>query len=176
MQLSGKLTDEDLTDVRHLARSKTYWLKIAARNWYGILLLCAVAWGTVAGLTGETHPNWAAVAGIWLVLIALSAWSFYRTKRTMHKQFIQANASLPDSITILKDGLRLDGPNGATSFQPWSNFTQCREGKRVMLLQTRYGGALILPVAKLSEMERESIRQIVTPHVSAASTRPAQNF
>lgn len=160
-------------DARRLARSKTYWLKIASANWYGILLLCAVAWGTVAGLTGDTHPNWAGIAVIWLVLIALFAWGFYRTKRAMHKQFIQANAALPDSITILNDGIRLDGPNEATSFRPWSNFTQCREGKRVMLLQTRYGGALILPVSELSEMQRESIRQVLGPFVSTPNTRAA---
>lgn len=34
-QFSGKLTEADLNDVRRMLRSKMYWPKLLAKNWYG---------------------------------------------------------------------------------------------------------------------------------------------
>src|SRR5690349_19837783 len=128
MQLSGKLSEEDFTEARRLSRAKRHWLKAVAVNWYGILLLCAVAWSTAAGLTGATHPNWIGVAVLCAVLIGIIGLAFYRRKAVIGRQFSRVSAAVPDWITLLKDGVKLDGPGGATSFLPWSNFQGCREG------------------------------------------------
>jgi hypothetical protein len=176
MQLSGKLSEEDFTDARRLSRAKRHWLKTVAVNWYGILLLCAIAWSTAAGLMGSTHPNWLGVGVLWAVLIAIVAYVFYKRKGAIERQFSRVSAAVPDWITLLNDGVKLDGPGGATSFRPWSHFQGCREGKRVMLLYTRNGSTLILPVAGLPEMERESLRQTLAPHVSVASPQTAHEF
>lgn len=176
MQLSGKLSEEDFTEARRLSRAKRHWLKTLAVNWYGILLLCAIAWSTAAGLMGATHPNWLGVGVLWAVLIAIVGYVFYKRKGAIERQFSRVSAALPDWITVLKDGVKLDGPGGATLFQPWSNFQGCREGKRVMLLYTRNGSTIILPIAELPEMERESIRQMLAPHVAVANPQTAQEF
>src|SRR5689334_8632785 len=128
MQLSGKLSEEDFTEARRLSRAKRHWLKAVAANWYGILLLCAIAWSTAAGLMGATHPNWLGVGVLWAVLIGIIGLALYRRKAIIEKQFSRVSAALPDWITLLNDGVKLDGPGGGTQFQPWSNFQGCREG------------------------------------------------
>jgi hypothetical protein len=170
MQFRGKLTEADLEDVRRIVRSKWYWPKLLASNWYGVLLLCAVIWATVAGLLGETHPNWRAVGILWVVILGVFGWVFYTTKKGMAKEFSQLNTTLPDWVSLVDDGVKLSGPQGATAFQPWNNYKGWREGKRVMLLDLQGGGFMMLPVADLSEIERDSIRQFLRSHIVGVST------
>ena len=67
---------------------------------------------------------------------------------------------------LADDGVKCNGPNGAMGFHPWRNFSRWREGKRVVLIdQSQGGGFVILPVADLSEIERESIRGILKAHL-----------
>jgi hypothetical protein len=173
MQFRGKLTESGLNDVRQVVRSKWYWLKFLAVNWYGIILLVTVIWGTIAGLVGTTNPNWLGLGILWVVIIAIAAWAFYSSKRSMAKEFSELSASLPDWITLAEDGIKLNGPNAATSFQPWGNFKGWREGKRVMLLDSQVGGFLMVPVAELSALERESLRQFLRLHIATVTARSA---
>ena len=85
----------------------------------------------------------------------------------MAKEFMQLNVSLPDWINLESNGVKQDGPSGATSFQPWSNFKGWREGKRVIVLNLKTQGFLMLPVFEISEMERESIRGILRMHIDS---------
>jgi hypothetical protein len=167
MQFSGKLTEADLEDVRRIVRSKWYWPKLLAANWYGLTLLCIVVWVTVEGLLGWAHPNWRGLGVVWVVILALFAWVFYRTKKAMAKEFSQLNSALPDWVSLVDDGVKLSGPNGASTFQPWSNFKDLREGKRVVLLDMQAGGFVILPVSELPENQRQSICQFFRSHVGA---------
>jgi hypothetical protein len=173
MQFRGKLTDEDLNDLRRVVRSKMYWPKLFVANWYGLMLLCVVLWATIAGLLGATHPNWSAVGVLWVVLLGLFTWAFYSVKRKMAKEFLQLNATLPDWISLVDDGTKLNGPNGATGFWPWNNFKGWRERKRVMLLDMQTGAFVILPVGELSDPERQPIRQFLRLHIPSASATAA---
>lgn len=170
MQISGKLTEADLNDVRKTTRSKTYWLKLLLGNWYGIALLLIVVWATISGLLGQTNPNWRAVALIWALLAGIVLWAVYRTKRARAREFKQLNATLPDQVSLTNDGVKWDGPNGATGFLPWRNFKGWRQGRRVVLVDEREGNRfVILPVAQLSEVERLPIRQLLRSHISPGS-------
>src|ERR1700742_2974035 len=117
MQISGKLTTEDLDDVRRIIRPKFYWLKVLAASWYGILLFGAIIWATIAGLLGKTHPNWTGLGILWLVIAALAAQVFYKAKKSSAKELAALNAGLPDWISLEDSGIKTNGPNGATSFQ-----------------------------------------------------------
>jgi len=171
MQFTGKLTEADLRDIGKMTRTKMYWVRLVAGNWYGTALLLIVVWGTIAGLLGQINPNWRAIGMIWAVLVALFLWATYRTKRAWARQLTQLNATLPDQVIFTNDGVKLDGPNGATGFLPWRNFKGWREGQRVVLIDQCEGNrAVMLPLAQLSEIERLPIRQFLHSHIPPVAT------
>jgi hypothetical protein len=84
----------------------------------------------------------------------------------MAREFSQLNATLPDHLNLTTDGVKIDGPNGASAFLPWRTFKGWREGRRVVLIDLSQGNSVvILPVAQLSEIERLSIRQYLQSHI-----------
>ena len=166
MRFTGKLTQADLDDLRKLIRSRFYWLKLIAANWYGAALFLAVVWATVSGLLGQTKPNWSAVMIIWIIIVAILSWSISRTKRMRMRELKEINAAPPDQVNLTSDGVKWNGPTGGTGFLPWRNFKGWREGRRVLLIEQREGSsAIILLVAHLSEIERQPIRQFLQFHI-----------
>lgn len=169
MQFKGKLTESEMDDVRKVLQTKMYWPKILLANWYGLALILALIWATISGLFGGANPNWRFVAISWAVLGGIALWMAYSTKRTMAREFTQLNATLPDHVNLTTDGVKMDGPNGASAFLPWRTFKGWREGRRVVLIDQSQGNSVvILPVAQLSEIERLSIRQFLQSHIPAA--------
>jgi YcxB-like protein len=165
---SGKLTEPDFKDVRRMVRSKMYWPKLLAANWYGVLLLCALAWATVAGLVGRNDPNWKALGIFWVVIAGIIGWAFYSTKKSIAKESAQLNATLPDGVTIENGGVKLELPAGATAFHPWQSFRGWREGQRVILLDKTDQSFIMVPVAELPEIDRESLRQFLRGAISSS--------
>src|ERR1700743_3200735 len=159
IQIAGKMTPEEIREAGGMVRSKWYWPKLLARNFYGILLLVAILWATILGLTGKTHPNWTAMAMIWLVIFGLFGWGFLKTKKGKSQQLEQVNNSLPDWIILENDGVRLEGPNGTTAFQPWRNFKSWQQGKRVVVLALLNGGVMFLPITNSGQSEQQAIFQ-----------------
>ena len=169
MQFPGKLTEQDLKDVQRIVRSKSYWARLALRNWYGIALLVAVTWGTIAGLLGQTKPNWPALGIVWAVIAGIFGWSFYRAKQGQMRALAKFNAASADQISLANDGVKMNGPNGATRFLPWINFKGWREGSRTVLLdQTQENQFVILPIAQLSEIERQQLRGLLRSQIPSA--------
>jgi hypothetical protein len=169
MQFTGKLTEDDLKGVGKMTRSKLYWVRLIVANWYGTALLLIVVWATISGMLGQIKPNWQAVGLIWAVVAGLALWTYYRTKRVWARQLRDLNATLPDQVSFTNDGVKWDGPNWATGFLPWRNFKGWREGRRVVLVDQCNGNrAVMLPVAQLSELEREPIRQFLNTHIPPA--------
>jgi hypothetical protein len=166
MQFSGKLTEADLKDLGKMTRSKMYWVRLVVANWYGTALLLIAAWATIAGILGQIHPNWRAVGVIWAIVAGLASWNIFWTKRARGRQLKKLNATLPDQVSFTNDGVKWEGPNGATGFLPWRNFKGWREGRRVVLVdKSEENRAVILPVGQLSEIERLPIRQFLQTHI-----------
>lgn len=159
MRLSGKLTEMDVNDLRRMVRSKWYWPRFVLENWYGMAIICILLWASIGGLMGKIHPNWRLVGPMWAVVAAFVALAIYRTKRRMTGEFTRLNATLPDWIHLANDGLKFEGPGGASAFQSWGDFKGWREGGRVMLVDRVEGhGFVILPVGDVSEAERQALR------------------
>jgi hypothetical protein len=170
MRFTGKLTEADLNDVRKMTQSKMHWLKLLLANWYGTALILILVWGTISGLMGQTKPNWRAITLVWVVVAGIVLWAVYRTKRARARKLTQLNATLPDQVSLTTEGVKLDGPSGATGFLPWRNFKGWREGSQVVLVDQSQGDRfVILPVQQLSEIERQSIREFLQSHISPAS-------
>ena len=80
----------------------------------------------------------------------------------MAREFTHFNATQPDWITVSNEGLKFDGPSGATGFQPWTNFKRWREHGRVLVLEQSLGRRfVILPIGELSDVERQPLRELL---------------
>ena len=168
MQLQGKITEADLKEAQKMSVSKMYWPKLLLANWYGLALILALMWATISGFFGSTNPNWRDIAIMWAVAVGIVLWALYSTKREIAREFTQLNATLPDHLSLTTEGLKIDGPNGASAFLPWRTFKGWREGRRVVLIhQSQGNSAVILPVAQLSEVERLSLRQYLQSYIPA---------
>jgi hypothetical protein len=167
MQFTGKLTESDLSDVRRLLRTRTYWPKILFANWYGLALVLILFWVTISSLFGRTTTtNWKAIGIMWLILGGIATWVVYNTKRSMAREFAQLNAALPDYLNLTLEGVKIDGPHGTSALLPWRSFKGWREGKQVFLLDQLEGNSVvILPVAQLSETDRVSLRQYLQSQI-----------
>ncbi len=169
MRLSGKLTKDELADVRVMVRSKYYWLKFVMFNWYGILLVLVIPGVTIAALFEPGKADWKGLEIAWAILIGIVGITFYRVKRSSAREFEALSASLPDWIVLADDGVRFEGPDGATSFRPWGSYKEWKERKRAIVIKLDKGGDVtILPTGYMSETDRKvlrgQLRSYVSPH------------
>lgn len=166
MQLEAKLTAEDLDDVRKMVRSRFYWLKFLLRNWYGVVLLGFISFGTFIGLLEPKEVNWRAIGILWAIIAAIFGWSFYSVRRSEMRELADLNRALPSSYTLAPQGLKSEGPDGANAFQPWAAFNGMREGRRVVLLlmdgDKRF---VMLPTARLQHTERQQFHDLLKSYV-----------
>jgi hypothetical protein len=169
MQFTGKLNEEDMSEVRKMTRSSAYWLN-AVLYVIGLSFVTARAWKVTFAVLARTPSDWQFAAIIWAAMAGLILWALYNQRQTRAKQLTQLNATRPDQTTFTNDGMKFDGPNGATALVPWGNFKGWREGRRVMLVERNEGNRFVmLPVAKLSDVERLPIRQFLQSHIATAS-------
>ena len=127
------------------------------KNWYGIVVIGLLLWVMIDSLVRGTEIHWRGVGALWAVIAALFALVVFRTRRETAREFARLNATLPDWVTLGPEGLKFDGPNGATAFQPWGNYKSWRRGKEVILLDRWQGeGFTMLAFSQLSESERHS--------------------
>ena len=173
MRFSGKIDELDLKELQRMLRPKWYWPKFALQNWYGLAIVCVILWATVAAVLEGKNTNWSGLGLLWLIVGAFVAWVVYRTKTSMSSEFARLNVNLPDWVDLTSGGIKLDGPDGEYAFQPWMSFVTWREGRRLILLnQTRDRGVLVLPIANLSDVQKEQIRQLLQANISPSRTNP----
>ena len=104
------------------------------------------------------------------MLVVIGGASFFRYRKGTREAVANLDASLPDSLTLAAEGVRLDGPNGAQSFQPWMTYAGYREGDHVVVLRRKEKGLYnVLPVSGLSQGEREALRGMLTSYLPAAA-------
>ena len=65
--------------------------------------------------------------------------------------------------------MRLQGPNGAQGFQPWSSYNGYRWGEHVVLLARKEGNLYnVLPISALGEGERQALRGMLSGYLPGA--------
>jgi hypothetical protein len=159
-----------LKDVQRLLRRKMYWPKLLIKNFYGALHVGALLWSTTVGILGKARPNWYGITVAWIVFVCVLAWAIRSTKKSVVKGFSAFNASLPDWVCLDERGIKFDGPNGATSFQPWQNFRGWHDGGRVVLIDKTGGGFVILSIGELPMGQRDSVRQFIRSRFTLSGT------
>jgi hypothetical protein len=171
MQFTDKLTEADMSEVRKMTRSKfMYCLEFFATYLCGAGVLVYVAGLTISGLLGHTKPNWPAIALGWVAAPGISLLAVYVERGTHSCRLRQLNAVRANLISLTNDGMKFDRADGATALMPWRDYKGWREGRRVMLIvRRRRDRVVILPVAQLSEIERQPIRQFLQSHIPPVS-------
>ena len=169
MEFSGKLTPQDVEDLRRLLRPCLFWIRQIAEGWQGAALLIAIVWATILGILGKTHPIWWAMAAIWAVIIAIVAWTVCKVRREREQELRQLNAALPEKIVFTSAGVTWDETHSQTHFLPWSEFTNWRERGRVVALDGPRGKpAVFVSIAHLSELERQHLRDRLRSQIPPA--------
>ena len=163
MEFQCKLTNAEMREAVRLNRTR------AARLWrvlrylrlfmvVGVLLVVIVF-----NLRSRT-PNWSAVVGLafaaaFVAVAAVWAWTFRDRRRVL-----RMNAG--ERMTIDANGIGTAKAQGATSFTPWTQFQNWREGALVFTVGNAKG-FLTIPKTALSEAQVTEVRGILETQVRA---------
>jgi hypothetical protein len=172
MQISGKVTAQELADIGSLVRPKWYWPKLLIQNLYGLLIVGVLLWTTSAAAMAGEREHWRARIVIWLVIAGLFGWVLVSARRSRRKELVKLNAGLPDRIHLVPTGIQSHNVNGAMSFPPWSALRGWRSTSKVILLDlTESEAFIILPIAQLASSDVALLRGMVSSQLGTAQSK-----
>jgi hypothetical protein len=167
MQFAGRLNEQDIADARVLVPAKGQEARTLSLAFRGAVVVGVPALVTYKFLTVATRPNWWALAALWLFALGCGALLVYVYKSGNAR--VAARLKLPDRIDLNDDGIKMSRADGASTFHPWANVTDWREGRRVVvLMQSTTDILTILPVGDLSDAARQPLRDLLKTHVVAS--------
>jgi hypothetical protein len=170
MELSGRLTKEDLDDVAHLLRPRGYWVSFVLETWHGAALFLTIVWATILGLLGQTKPNWVAMGLIWTVIAGIVLWSARAVRRERTEDLARVNAAVPECFKFMSEGIRWTEREGRAILLHWSDVAAWRERGRVIAIDQRGGTpAVILSIGNLPEWERQRLRDFLRSQIAPAA-------
>ncbi len=172
MDFSGKLNEVEVKEATRFIRPKGYQTRLILT--YARLVVYA---GVVFYVLFESFarhqrvPESVIVTRI-LLLVVLLGFFYFRYRKGSRQAVANLDASLPDTLSLSAEGVRLNGPNGAQGFQPWMSYKGYREGKHVVILDRKEQGLYnVLPISGLQEGDRHSLRGLLQNYLPAQGTR-----
>ena len=170
MHFHGKLNEAEVKEATRFIRPKGYVARMAL-SYLRFILYAALVLGILfASFVRHANIPPQVIATRIVLLVVIGGASFFRYRKGTREAVANLDASLPDSLTLAAEGVRLDGPNGAQSFQPWMTYAGYREGDHVVVLRRKEKGLYnVLPVSGLSQGEREALRGMLTSYLPAAA-------
>src|ERR1051326_3862 len=103
MRIRGKVEQADVADVRKLILGKFYSMRLLIHPFVlGILLIC---WTGLTVLRWLPR-SWGPIGMVPLAIVLYVVW-FYGLLRSSEKALKRLNATLPEWITVLPEGIRL---------------------------------------------------------------------
>lgn len=168
MQFNGKLNEVEVKEATRFVRPKGYKARMLLS--YFRLIVYAVIVIAILYASFVQHAKIPPqVIGIRLAfLVALGIFSYVRYRKGTREAVAALDASLPDSLVVSAEGVRLEGPNGAQGFQPWASYSGFREGEHVVLLQRKEKGLYnVLPISAMGTSEREALRGMLGGYLPA---------
>jgi len=169
MKIRGRLTPSELKDGVGLFRPKSYWVKFAVINWYGLVLLGILIYATIVALAGFRHANWHALGMLWLIIGSILLIALYLGRSRASRALAGMNRQLAGTFQIAPDGVRGEAESGASSFLPWSTFSAWKRGKVVYALKSQSGAVTILPLDGLSGDEIEGLSAMLRSSIGEPS-------
>lgn len=161
MQVRSTLTPEEYREAALLSRSKYFWLRFFAANWYASIICLLLLGVGVSDLIHHTQPRWDLMALYLAIFGGFIAFSWYRYNGKIAKVGVAQNAARK-SVSLDPDGIRTCLNSGADVFVPWSSYSKWVEGKSVFVL-TGDSGTTILPATDGNET---SLRGLLESKIS----------
>jgi hypothetical protein len=162
MEIRSSLTAMELREVARLSRSRYFWLRFLAVNWYATLLAGALIVVTTQTAIHHQPLKWRDFLIVLAVVAALYAYSWFRYTRNFSR-LAARSASRNRTITLESDGIHSQAESGATSFVPWESYDRCLEGKLIFLLK---GNDAVMAIP-FDEMTRDSLRTYLRSNIVA---------
>ena len=169
MQFQGKLNEVEVKEATRFIRPKGYGMRMAL-SYTRLVVYAVIVIGILfASFVRHAHIPPAVLATRVAILLLIGGASYYRYRKGSRAAVANLDASLPDSLTLSAEGVRLSGPNGAQGFQPWVSYSGFRAGEHVVLLQRKEKGLYnVLPISSLGTGERNALRGMLGSYLPAA--------
>ena len=166
MQFLGKLNEIEVKEAARFVRPKGYSSRMAI-SYIRLVVYAAIVIGILyASLVQHAHIPPVVIASRIGILLLLGGFSFYRYRKGSRDAVASLDASLPDTLELSAEGVKLEGPNGSQGFQPWGSYSGFREGEHVLLLQRKEKGLYnVVPTSALGAAGREVLRGMVSSYL-----------
>ena len=92
MQVRSTLTPEEYREAALLSRSKYFWLRFFAANWYASIICLLILGVGISDLIHHTQPRWDLMALYLAVFGGFIAFSWYRYNEKIAKAGVAQNA------------------------------------------------------------------------------------
>jgi|HubBroStandDraft_4_1064222.scaffolds.fasta_scaffold692736_1 hypothetical protein len=162
MEIRSSLTAGELREVARLSRSRFFWLRFAATNWYATLLAVALIVVVTNGAIHHQQIDWRETLIVLAVVAALYAVSWFRYTRKFSR-LASRSAARNRTCTLEADGIHTQSESGAMSFTPWRAFDLCFEGKLIFLLK----GKNAIMAVPFDQINRDSLGTYLRSNIVA---------
>jgi hypothetical protein len=168
MRIRGELNEDELNDVRSLTHSRAILPSLLRPgNAMGLFLVCFIGWFLADRLLHRDFKHWMSIGGIWAAVILVAVLALRQEIKYTKRAPLQIDLATADWITVLPDGLKVDDPDGETTFNLWIGFRSWREGSRVILLERVIGpGVVTIPLSGMSDVEKENLRGMLSARIN----------
>lgn len=166
MEFPGKLNAVEIKEATRFVRPKGYNARMAFSYVRMIVYAAIVVFVLFESFYRHAHiPRSVIVTRIVILLIIIGVF-YYRYRRGTRQAVANLDATLPDTLSLSTEGVRLNGPNGAQGFQPWASYTGFREGQHVVLLDRKEKGLYnVIAISALDPGQRQQLVGLLQSHL-----------
>jgi hypothetical protein len=162
MDFSGKLNEVEVKEATRFIRPKGYSARMAISYLRIVIYAAVVVFILYQSFGRHQHVPMGILVSRLVILVVLLVFVYVRYRRGSRQAVANLDASLPDTISLSAEGVRLNGPNGAQGFQPWVSYRGYREGQHVVVLDRKEKGLFnVLPISGLPEGDRHQLRGLL---------------
>lgn len=161
MQIRTAVSPAEIGEAITLSRSKKFWLKFFAANWYGTLICLVVIGADVNLLANHQAQKLGPSLLLFVIMAGLMVFSYYRWQSKVSKALQSSHVRI-ESQSLDSDGIRIKLKTGTETFVPWSSYNKWTEGKNIFLL-TGTDGTTIIPT---DDGNRDALRGMLSSRIS----------
>jgi hypothetical protein len=162
MEIRASFTTAELQEVARLSRSRLFWLRFLAVNWYATTLCVVVICVVVNAEIHHQQVQWRGILIVLAMIAAIYSFAWFRYTRKFSR-LAARSAVRNKTCTLDGDGIHIVAESGATSFAPWESFDRCLEGKLIFLLK---GNDAVMAIP-FDDSNRDSLRGYIRSNIAS---------
>jgi hypothetical protein len=172
MDFSGKLNEVEVKEATRFIRPKGYQTRMALTYARLVIYAGVVFYVLFESFARHRHIPESVIVTRIVLLVLLLGFFYFRYRKGSRQAVANLDASLPDTLSLSAEGVRLNGPNGAQGFQPWVSYKGYREGKHVVVMDRMEKGLYnVLPISGLQEGDRQNLHGLLQNYLPTQSAR-----